>query len=146
VERELLRASVPRHWAETTIRGKTRGGWGVQRHTPACPSLRTLRQEDRLRYKACLGYQTPWLLHLTSLLLPGWPSPAHPPKPSHARPCCQSPEDSLKLNVSGYILSHTQASASKKTQVVHQVTLLFQTSVWLPSDPCPSYPPGTCQP
>lgn len=48
-------------------------GWGgfffFFLHNPACPSLRTLRQEDRLRYKACLGYQTLWLLHLPSLPL-----------------------------------------------------------------------------
>lgn len=147
MERELLRASVPGHWAETTIRRKTGGGRREGAETHSCmPIARDAEAGGSPQIQACLGYQTPWLLHLTSLLLPGWLSPAHPRKPSHALPGCQSPGDSLKLNLSGYIFSHTQESASKKKQAVHQVTLLLQTSVWLPSDPCPFYLPGTCKP
>lgn len=81
VERELLRAFVPGHWTETSQRENTLGeDWGGETLLHA-HRFGTLRQEDHLRYKACLGYQTLWLVYLTSLLLPGCPSPAHPSSP-----------------------------------------------------------------
>lgn len=66
---------------------QVRGGGRARRHTPACPSLGTLRQEDRLRYRPAwvtklLGF---YILHLCSFQADfHQPIPASPPMLSQA--------------------------------------------------------------